>query len=74
MNWDSVLPIITAYMPALLVVAIGMWVNNKRIDDLRAEMHRGFEALEKLTSERLRRVEEVLDARLKLIEERLSVR
>jgi hypothetical protein len=74
MNWDSVLPIITAYMPALLVVAIGMWVNNKRIDDLRAEMHRGFEALEKLTSERLRRVEEVLDARLKLIEDRLSVR
>jgi len=74
MNWGSVLPIITAYMPALLVVAIGMWVNNKRIDDLRAEMHRGFEALKKLTSERLRRVEEVLDARLKLIEDRLSVR
>ncbi len=71
----------TAYMSALLVVAIGMWVNNKRIDaldkrvdDLRAEMHRGFEALEKLTSERLRRVEEVLGARLKLIEDRLSVR
>ena len=41
-------------MPALLVVAIGMWLNNRRIDDLR----RGFESLEKLTGERLRRVEE----------------
>lgn len=81
MNWNSVLPIVTAYMPALLVVAIGMWVNNKRldgfdkrIDDLRAEMHRGFESIEKLMSERLRRVEEVLDARLKLIEDRLEIR
>lgn len=74
MNWSSVLPIMTAYMPALLVAAIGMWLNNRRIDDLRFATHRGFESLEKLTGERLRRVEDVLDARLKLIEDRLNVR
>ena len=44
------------------------------MDDLRFETHRGFESLEKLTGERLRRVEDVLDARLKLIEARLNVR
>jgi len=68
-------------MPALLVVAMGMWVNNRRMDDMarriddsRAETHRGFEAVEKLMGEKLRRVEEVLDARLKLIEDRLEIR
>jgi len=44
------------------------------MDDLRFETHRGFESLEKLTGEPLRRVEDVLDARLKLIEARLNVR
>jgi hypothetical protein len=34
-------------MPVLLVVAIGLWLSNKRLADFRAEMRRGFEALEK---------------------------
>ena len=35
MNWSSVLPLIAAYTPAMLALAAGLYVNNKRFDDLR---------------------------------------
>ncbi len=77
MNWSSVLPLIAAYTPAMLALAAGLYVNNKRFDDLRdaikdsrAEMNRQFEHSRELSRAELRRVEEVLDARLKHLEER----
>jgi hypothetical protein len=64
MTWSSVLPIIVAYMPAILVVLAGMWLNNKRIDDIRTEMHRGFDSLERLCTDGFRG----FDARLNLMQ------
>jgi len=80
MKWDAVLPLITAYLPALLVVGYGVMINNRRVDDLRLEMHRSFdglnqkfESLEKLMTEKLLRVESVIDARLSHIEDKLGI-
>jgi hypothetical protein len=59
-----------------LAVLIGILVNNarlsdlnKRIDELRADMDRRFDAMEKLFTEKLFRVEQVMDARIKHLEE-----
>lgn len=64
-----------------LAVLIGILVNNSRLSDLRAHMDQRFqsvdgkfEAMEKLFAERLRRVEEVIDARLVRIENELKIR
>jgi hypothetical protein len=54
-------------MAALLLVSTAL---TKRIDDLRSEMLGRFDALGKLFGEWLRRMEEVIDARLKHLEER----
>ena len=50
----------------------GGWHNNKRIDGIRSAMHRGFDAPEKLFTEKLLRVEGVIDALLRKIELRLD--
>ena len=42
---------------------------NKRIDELRADMNQRFDLMEKLFTEKLLRVEQVRDARLKHLEE-----
>ncbi len=74
---------ISATLPTLAVL-IGILVNNSRLSDLRSEMNRRFDDVDRrfdemrdyirVTSERhdanLRRVEEVMDARLKHLEER----
>jgi hypothetical protein len=67
MNWSSVLPLIAAYTPAMLPLAGGLYVNNKRFDDLRdaikdsrAEMNRQFATVNRQFD----------DARLKHLEER----
>jgi hypothetical protein len=59
-----------------LAVLIGILVNNarlsdlnKRIDELRADVVRRFDAMEKLFIEKLLRVEQVMDARIKHLEE-----
>jgi len=77
MNWSSVLPLIAAYTPAMLALLAGMYFQNRRFDDLkdtikdmRAEMNRQFADSRDLWRAELRRVEEVLDARLKHLEER----
>ena len=60
-----------------LTVLIGILVNNKRIEDLKDVMKANFgrvdqrfDSIEKLFEEKLRRVEDVMDARLKHLEER----
>jgi len=74
--------IFTVSIPTLAVL-IGILVNNARlndmskrfddvnrqIDDLRAHMDSRFSATDALFTERLRRVEDVMDARLKHLEE-----
>ena len=63
-----------------LVAMIGILINNNRISDLRAHMDsqftgvdRRFNTTDALFAERLRRVEEIMDARLTRIEEHLHL-
>jgi len=72
---DTAQTILTVSVPTLAVL-IGILVNNarlsdlnKRIDELRADMDRRFDAMEKLFTEKLFRVEQVMDARIKHLEE-----
>ena len=72
---DTAQTILTVSVPTLAVL-IGILVNNarlsdlnKRIDELRADMDRWFDAMEKLFTEKLFRVEQVMDARIKHLEE-----
>jgi hypothetical protein len=53
-----------------LAVLIGILVNNSRLSDLRAHIDHRFDDMREMWRSELRRVEEVLDARLKHLEER----
>lgn len=64
-------------MQALLTVSIrtfavlvGIVVNNSRLTDLRSHVDKRFDDLKDTWRAELRRVEDVLDARLKHLEER----
>jgi hypothetical protein len=72
---DAAQTILTVSVPTLAVL-IGILVNNarlsdlnRRIDELRADVDRRFDAMEKLFTEILFRVEQVMDARIKHLEE-----
>lgn len=72
---DATQTILTVSVPTLAVL-VGILVNNsrlsdlnKRIDELRADMNNRFDLMEKLFTEKLLRVEQVMDARLKHLEE-----
>jgi hypothetical protein len=72
---DTAQTLLTVSVPTLAVL-IGILVNNarlsdlnKRIDELRADVVRRFDAMEKLFIEKLLRVEQVMDARIKHLEE-----
>lgn len=72
---DATQTILTVSVPTLAVL-IGILVNNtglsdltKRIDELRADIYGRFDGMEKLFTEKLLRVEQVMDARLKHLEE-----
>ena len=67
--------ILTVGMPTLAVL-VGILVNNSRLTDLRVHMDARFAGIEQRITDlketlraELRRVEEVLDARLKHLEE-----
>ena len=55
---------------SVVVVLIGILLNNSRLSDLRAHMDGRFDDMRDMWRAELRRVEEVLDARLKHLEER----
>jgi len=78
------LTITLATVPTMLAVLVGILINNSRLTDLRAYMDsrfndvdgrlggidRRFDEMKDMWRSELRRVEEVLDARLKHLEER----
>ena len=81
MNESQILSIALASVPTMLTVLIGILINNSRlsdidrrlnarIDDLRAHMDARFDDMRATWQSELRRVEEVLDARLKRLEAR----
>jgi hypothetical protein len=76
MNENQILALSLA-VPNLLAVLMGILINNSRLSDLRAHMDarfnqvdRRFDDMRDMWRSELHRVEEVLDARLKHLEER----
>jgi hypothetical protein len=81
---QQILTVVLATVPTMLVVMIGILINNARlgdvnarIGDLQAQMNvrfndvdRRFDEMKEIWRSELHRVEEVLDARLKHLEER----
>jgi hypothetical protein len=53
-----------------LAVLIGILVNNSSLNDLRSHLDARFDGMRDLWRGELRRVEEVIDARLKHLEQR----
>jgi hypothetical protein len=70
MNDTQILTIALAPVPAKLAVLVGILINNSRLGDLRAHMDSRFDDMKDMWRSELHRVEEVLDARLKHLEER----
>jgi hypothetical protein len=57
-----------------LTSLLGVLISNSRIGDLRSHMDSRFDAHDGLFTEKLRRVEEIMDARLIRIEDHLHLR
>jgi len=77
MTDTQILTIALASLPTMLAVLVGILVNNSRLTDLRASIDARFNAVDRRFDEmkdiwrsELHRVEEVLDSRLKQLEER----
>jgi hypothetical protein len=77
LNDSRILTIALASVPATVAVLVGILVNNARLTDLRGHLDARFNAIDvrfvvmkDLWRSALHRVEEVLDARLKHLEER----
>ena len=77
MREQQILTFVLAMAPTMLTVLVGILINNARLSDLRShldhrfdEVDRRFEDGKDLWRSELHRVEEVLDARLKHLEER----
>jgi hypothetical protein len=64
----SVQTALTVSVPTLAVL-IGILANNSRLSDLRAHIDARFDDMRETWRSELRRVEEVLDARLRHLEE-----
>jgi hypothetical protein len=59
-----------AAVPTMLAVLVGILINNSRLSDLRSHIDIRFEEMKEMWRSELHRVEEVLDARLRHLEER----
>jgi hypothetical protein len=77
MSDPQLLAIALAAGPTMLAVLVGILINNSRLSDLRGHMDARFNVVDGCFDEmrdlwraELHRVEEVLDARLKHIEQR----
>lgn len=84
MNDRQILTIAMSTAPTMLIVLVGILINNARLGDLNGrigelrshvdsrfdDVDRRFEEMKDLWRSELHRVEEVIDARLKHIEER----
>ncbi len=70
MTETQILAIALASVPSVIAVLVGIMINNSRLSDLRAHMDARFDDMRETWRSELRRVEEVIDARLKHLEER----
>jgi hypothetical protein len=77
MSDTQILTIALAAVPTMLAVLVGILINNSRLTDLRIHVDGRFDAVDRRFDEmrdlgraELRRVEAVIDARLKHLEER----
>ena len=69
-NPGQILSLALATVPTMLTVLIGILINNSRLTDLRSHKDSRFDDIRATWYSELHRVEEVLDARLKHLEER----
>ena len=77
MTDTQILTIALASVPTVLAVLVGILINNARLSDLRTHMDslftgvdRRFDEMKEMWRTEMHRVEEVLDARLKHLEDR----
>lgn len=70
MTDTQILTIALASVPSVIAVLVGILINNSRLSDLRSHMDARFDDMRETWRAELRRVEEVIDARLKHLEER----
>jgi hypothetical protein len=77
MNGIQILTVGLAAVPTMLAVLVGILINNSRLTDLCVHMDgrfdvvdQRFDAMRDLWRAELHRVEEVIDARLKHLEDR----
>ena len=70
MDNSQILTIALAAVPNMLAVLAGILINNSRLSDLRSHMDIRFDQMRDLWRSELYRVEQVIDARLKHLEER----
>jgi hypothetical protein len=70
MTDTQILTVALASVPTMLAVLAGILINNSRLSDLRSHMDARLDELKEMWRSELHRVEEVLDARLKHLEER----
>jgi hypothetical protein len=69
-NPGQILSPALATVPTMLTVLIGILINNSRLTDLRSHMDSRFDDMRATWHSELRRVEGLLYARLKHLEER----
>jgi hypothetical protein len=70
MENSQILTIALAAVPNMLAVLAGILINNSRLTDLRSHVDHRFDEMRDLWRSELYRVEQVIDARLKHLEER----
>jgi hypothetical protein len=70
MTDTQMLTVALASVPTMITVLIGILINNSRLSDLKSHVDSRFDDMKDMWRSELHRVEEVLDARLKHMEER----